>query len=541
MIPHWNLAITSPPYWGLRNYQLEPVIWDGVEGCEHVWGLEKIKPINLQAGNPEFKREWRERATSEKSSQGQFCQLCGAWRGSLGLEPQFEDYIRHLIQIFDEVKRVLRKDGCLFVNLGDTYSGSGGAHKEHHANPGISHSFERGGVPHEQPCGISGKAKQDYQANGHVSCNPDGGHIDYSNLHTLYISHRPAILQFHEACQKIQEYMVSMKGHFPTLDSCNLTQTGQSLNAIPGLVQKLIPGVGRLLGVLESTKSVFSPLLQADKRLDDCISSFLSILHSFVSYAQEFVHKSALSYETQNYKDDIVSLYGELEHRTQYICEYYSLVSSWLDLLYIKPPSTNKVPNNLPAKSLCQIPSRFAIAMTDAGWILRNHICWYKKNVMPSSVKDRFTVDWESVFFFVKNKKYWFEQQKEGNNYYKTVAKRGQKRFGGNTAPGADTIREDRIIETKGRNKRCVWDVTTKPFKGAHFAVFPPKLIEPMILAGCPENGIVLDIFAGSGTTCAEAKRFNRQYIGMELNSEYIKMAEKRISDTSYQHEVILK
>ena len=180
-------------------------------------------------------------------------------------------------------------------------------------------------------------------------------------------------------------------------------------------------------------------------------------------------------------------------------------------------------------KCLLQIPSRFAIAMSDAGWILRNEIIWYKRNAMPSSAKDRFTVDFEKLFFFTKNKKYWFEQQREGDNYYKTVAKVGTKRFGGSTSPGADTIREDRVIETTGRNKRTVWDIPTKPFKGAHFAVFPTTLVEPMLSAGCPFDGWVCDPFAGSGTAGVVCKEQDKNFIGIELNQEYCDMADKRI------------
>jgi DNA modification methylase len=206
---------------------------------------------------------------------------------------------------------------------------------------------------------------------------------------------------------------------------------------------------------------------------------------------------------------------------------------------------------NLPEKSLCQIPSRFAIEMVNRGWILRNEIIWFKPNCMPSSVKDRFTVDFEKVFFFVKNKKYWFETQyeahtsldkrppgvvrtreynyetkekkfKSGDKSWKTPANRGM-RYGGEIP---------HTYNRQGRNKRCVWKITTKPFKEAHFAVYPEKLIEPMIKAGCPVGGVVLDPFIGSGTTAVVAKKLKRNWIGTELNPEYIKIAEARIKAT---------
>tara|TARA_Y100000310_G_scaffold71588_1_gene67452 strand:+ start:34 stop:1056 length:1023 start_codon:yes stop_codon:yes gene_type:complete len=187
------------------------------------------------------------------------------------------------------------------------------------------------------------------------------------------------------------------------------------------------------------------------------------------------------------------------------------------------------IKGKLPDKTLTMIPMRFAIEMVNRGWILRNEVIWHKPNAMPASVKDRFTVDFEKIFFFTKNKKYWFEAQREGNNYYKTIAKKGQKRFGGNTAIGNETIRKDRIIETIGRNKRAVWSINTKPFKEAHFAVYPEELCETPIKAGCPEDGIVLDPFFGAGTTGLVALKQNKKFIGIELNPEYIKIANARL------------
>ena len=169
-------------------------------------------------------------------------------------------------------------------------------------------------------------------------------------------------------------------------------------------------------------------------------------------------------------------------------------------------------------KCLCQIPSRFAIAMTDREWILRNRIIWHKPNAMPSSVEDRFTVDYEDVFFFVKNKKYYFEQQ----------YKRGQ---GGVASRGDDA---DGLVvggtNPEGRNRRTVWSISTKPYTDAHFATFPETLIEPMILAGCPKGGTVLDPFSGAATTGLVAKKFGRNYIGIEINPEYVAMSEKRLT-----------
>jgi len=187
------------------------------------------------------------------------------------------------------------------------------------------------------------------------------------------------------------------------------------------------------------------------------------------------------------------------------------------------------------AKSLCQIPSRFAIEMTNRGWILRNEIIWYKPNCMPSSVKDRFTVDFEKVFFFVKNKKYWFETQMEDaiEVYSPERAKRPEtskmKAIHSSGKPAGNFTTNNKLRPDNKRNKRTVWKVKTKPYKEAHFAIYPEDLIEPMIKAGCPKQGIVLDPFIGSGTTGLVALKQNKNYLGIELNPEYIKLAEDRI------------
>lgn len=207
-------------------------------------------------------------------------------------------------------------------------------------------------------------------------------------------------------------------------------------------------------------------------------------------------------------------------------------------------------------KCLLQIPSHFAIEMVNRGWILRNKIIWHKPNAMPSSAKDRFTVDFEEVFFFVKKKKYYFETQydpyapssdaryrqalRAGKSYttkepykkntpYTGKYKRGQ----GSVASRGDDGDGLVVVGTNpnGRNRRTVWSINTKPLKDAHFATFPEALIEPMVLAGCPEGGVVLDIFMGAGTTAVVAKKNNRNYLGIELNFEYIKIIENRIKN----------
>lgn len=201
--------------------------------------------------------------------------------------------------------------------------------------------------------------------------------------------------------------------------------------------------------------------------------------------------------------------------------------------------SVSKMRGTPQDKCLLQIPSRFSIEMCDRGWILRNVIIWKKRNCMPSSVKDRFTVDFEYIFFFVKSRKYWFETQYESYVPNTDMTYRRKLRCGrkyGVKRPYEDNQplsynKTPSSVNPEGRNKRSVWEVNTKGFKGAHFAVFPEKLIETPIKAGCPKEGIVLDPFCGASTTGLVALKLDRNYIGIDLNMDYCVMGKKRIEE----------
>ena len=253
-------------------------------------------------------------------------------------------------------------------------------------------------------------------------------------------------------------------------------------------------------------------------------------------------------------------------------------------------PRTKK--GKLPDKTLTMIPQRFAIEMVNRGWILRNTIIWHKPNCMPSSVKDRFTVDFEYIFFFVKNKKYWFETQYEPVSPNSNFIGKSE----GNVPydiTGNQNLGKGSRGNPQGRNKRTTWKICPKPFKESHFAVYPEELCETPLKAGCPEfvcvkcgkakeldveyerkdyisredrqiatggaitggvgknfpetktkflgykptckcnaeftGGIVLDPFFGAGTTGLVTLKQNKKFIGIELNPEYIEIANKRL------------
>jgi site-specific DNA-methyltransferase (cytosine-N4-specific) len=315
-----DMVLTSPPYWGLRDYGDSAIqLWDADPRCAHTWDAS-------------------------------WCTKCQAWRGQLGWEPDFRLYLKHLLDIFEEVRRVLKNSGTCWVNLADTYAGSWGNYA-----PGGIRSFQR-------------------------------------------------------------------------------TRTKRGARW------------GRPASPPES----------------------------------------------------------------------------------LRPSSS--YPQPVPRKSLCLIPFRFATQMVERDWILRNTIIWQKSNAIPSSVRDRFSVDFEYFFFFAKSSKYHFKRQYENavcthpsSNGYRRPQQlvRGGR---GNSEPWTPR---------PFRSKRCVWTIPVKPRRELHVAAFPKQLAEIPIKAGCPQGGVVLDLFMGSGTTAVVTRRLGRNFIGFEVNPDYIKAARARLKQLS--------
>lgn len=167
-----------------------------------------------------------------------------------------------------------------------------------------------------------------------------------------------------------------------------------------------------------------------------------------------------------------------------------------------------KIWKGIKPKDLIGIPWMLAFALRKDGWYLRSDVIWEKPNAMPSSVKDRCNNSHEYIFMLSKSKKYYFDHDAIKEN---AIGKKGTN------------------TEAVKRNKRTVWRVNTKPYKEAHFATFPPELIEPCVLAGCPKGGTVIDPFGGSGTVAGVAMKLNRNSILCELNPAYTGLVSARV------------
>jgi DNA modification methylase len=265
---------------------------------------------------------------------------------------------------------------------------------------------------------------------------------------------------------------------------------------------------------------------------------------------------------------NIGDTYYNYRGRTDAFCK--QTVSKTMQDLPSHSPTRNNKLEGLKGKDLIGIPWMLAFALRADGWYLRQDIIWHKPNPMPESVKDRCTKAHEYIFLLSKSDKYHFDSTAIEEPIQDVTALRmlrgvsdthknvngapGQtkhsmnqprpnvrKEFDSSMGGGGTSFvghsgykKADGTLMIKPtRNKRSVWTVNTKPYKGAHFAVFPEELIEPCILAGAPSDGIVLDPFMGSGTTAAMALRLGRQYLGCELNEDYKPLQDSRIAKES--------
>ncbi len=377
-------VVTSPPYYKLRKYGTKYKVWDGDNICLHKWekhiqkseGGKNLLNNMPNTGNNTIQQKIDNPRFGVESD---FCLLCGAWKGELGLEPNPDLYIKHLVDIFQEVHRVLTNDGTLWINIGDKFNGSGGEHKDGKGQNGL---------------GVKNRGR---------------------------------------------------------------------------------------IEIIQSTQ-----------------------------------------------------------------------------VKGLKP------------KDLIGLPWMLAFALRADGWYLRSDIIWYKPNPQPESVKDRPTKSYEHIFLLTKNAKYYYNADAiaeiatgydgrkntmmKGSNKYKNgfvpnenaqsihvrgherwkfvdvmkFGKTGEKHSGYNNLDGSLRVNFKNGVPI--RNKRDVWIINTKSSRKKHYAMFPPELPRLCILAGSKDGDTILDPFNGSGTTGEVAISLGRNYIGCELNPEYIEITKQRLS-----------
>ena len=489
-----NCVVTSPPYWGLRDYGTAS--WEGGD------------PDHAHRGRDE--RQAAPGSAKQASSQGANyvyagdCS-CGAVRvdNQIGLEPTPEEYVCNMVDVFREVRRVLRKDGTLWLNLGDSYAGSG----KGPSKPGGLKPKDLVGIPWSVAKALQApyytgriKAERDrvwlaamIDAEGTI-CGFDHDRADNgshrSGVHITITNSSTALL---DEAQRI----------WPTSRSEHDRPGAGHLGHRPTW-RWLVHGIENKMTVL----SELYPYLIVKRR------------QAMVAYSLLLLMKDAKRLGHSPQKDAVLAkrriLTGLLSDLNQgRVC----VLPTWLT----EPPS-----------------------MYEPGWYLRSDVIWSKPNPMPESVTDRPTKAHEYVFLLSKSERYYYDADaiREPLTGGYTTAEEYIKRTNSkphyeasNSDPkgggfrGACGISRDTVtFNPAGRNRRTVWEIATKPYPEAHFATYPEDLVKPCILAGCPEGGIVLDPFLGSGTTASVAKTAGRDWIGIELNPTYVELAKARIN-----------
>lgn len=521
-----DMAITSPPYWGLRDYKTTQLVWDGDPLCEHEWGGDIIK----SKGHPGVKTTLvgTQTAGLSKSANnyGNFCSKCGAWRGQLGLEPDFNLYVKHLCDIFDEVKRVLTPFGSCWVNLGDTYYGAKGKSSQAWSTSNQDRTTLQ--KSQHQICGKGETRPSDMPQDGVKPKSllgiPDRFKIEMMSRGWVL---RNEIIWWKRNClpnSAQDRFTVDYEKIFFFVKSSD-TQYWTNEKTLQ-LVTKQPQGVHGVEGMDWGWR-------QCQK----CNGTGLSTRQ------------------------------GDEEE-----CEYFGI-------------TPQQIAVHEGACSNCEGTGREQYPL----WC--GHDYYFEQQFEPLKEESKK----RAMRGTGNNKNTTGRHLPEGmhaNTLHQPRAYKGYEDIDGAIARG------ETPLNPNGRNKRCVWDITTQPFAEAHFAVFPDTLIETPIKAGCPEfvckkcgmprtkvykqgeriqqhwapgtqekiqiaqgvhgdtstletglkytynhvgdsdcgcgvgwrRGAVLDMFMGSGTTARKTRAMNRDFIGFELSTEYMSIILKQLA-----------
>ena len=457
-------------------------------GCEHEWGDERRLKVSGQSNQASetfhVMGHDNARVIGIDASQGQFCQRCHGWRGSLGLEPTPSAYVAHLVAVMREVWRVLRDDGTLFLNLGDSYFS---------------------GAQHEAVYGKRDKAPEGYQGRGCL-CRSLCDVCREAYRRTTHTDGLLVAMLTASLLATTHEHRVSESDHLPSLDLA--VPAARSLDATLDQAHFLGHADEQLRASLVSMLGESSPQL-----LDVCLQRHshgecLLCGRSLGAYAQEFSRKSGGSVRQSLHNQGSASRADQLGRYSQYkdtACEYCGGILS-SEPPYIQPQCTTDRQRSqiLKQKDLCGIPWRVALALQAEGWTLRSDIIWakglsfcptYSGSCMPESVHDRPTKGHEYLFLLSKKPRYYYDQEavretQSANSHGGTGANGGNKRR--RLQQGADGTLGQTIhqVGASGRNLRTVWAINPGSYKEAHFATFPPAIVAPCIKAGTSERGV---------------------------------------------------
>lgn len=453
--------------------------------------------------------------------------------GQIGLEETPEAFVEKMVLVFREVRRVLKKEGTLWLNLGDTYAANRGgtAMPAETLAGGISgrgdivakRGRESGYTPHRNPASHGLKHKDLMGIPWRVAFalqQPYETHLVKSAADRAYL----AGLVDGEGCITI---LRTKSSHCDSYSHPPIVQVRMC-------DVESIDYFATLIEVNRSEAELYNSQKNANQRPSYTVKATAQKAMDLIADIYPYLHvkrkQAVVAYNHQlwraktNYQER-----GRAQLEREEFCK--------------------KLINDLNQRVNRDIPDWMIEPQfkSEPGWYLRQDCIWHKPNPMPESVTDRCTKAHEYIFLLSKSAKYYYDAEAIKEPVAESTVGRGPVDFGGakgrrykenisesdpNYRAGSEqwgrTFDYAKSCAT-GRNKRSVWTVTTKPFSGAHFATFPEDLIQPCILAGCPENGLILDPFFGAGTTGLVAYKNKRNYVGCELNPEYIAIAEARL------------
>ena len=591
-----NLVVTSPPYYGLRNYKTEPQIWGGSPQCEHKWIEDATNRSNASGGlgyKQDTVRGSHHTDYNNRVTYSNNCSKCQAWKGSLGLEQHPQFFVDHLIEIFREVKRTLRENGSAYIIIADSYYGSGGTGGDYNAGglregqPKYKQGKERG----MKDGWLRPKQKLMIPARVAIALQEDS---DPWLLRNVLIWSKPNAMPSSVKDRYSTKYedvlfLVKNPRYYFDLDSIRIPHVIASLERVKN------PILGRRKfteGCAWGDNDIYSlnPLGanptdilrdwgaspdgcyngQATKDYDSAQIQNPSdvkrrIIQGFLDHPKRGKHPS-----------DIISSEDNINHIKERIGDAHSGEAT--AGLY-RPHKTHhklgKNPSDVVREESHQ-PSLFGgheVPVESAGThrlganprdiiaydskyetgnsASRNRIMVAERTQSRLDVEKLFPANPATQQAYV-NYVHDHGGNKNGKNLGDIVSKYGSEPEDFNS-PRARHIRPNYDAEKHdyhplGANSSDVsmyetdfHTVNTHGFPEAHFAVYPTKLITPFILASCPLDGVVLDPFMGSGTTCAVTKALGRNYLGIELNPDYVKLAEKRVGRVAVPFTPILK
>lgn len=624
----FNCVVTSPPYWGLRDYKTEPQVWGGEPACEHEWidGARSAQRIRHGATGGIHEGRAVDGLTNTlllNPATGGTCTRCGCWRGHLGGEPDPGMYVGHLVEIFREVRRVLRKDGTLWLNLGDSYANdtkwgghTGGKHVTQLHGESIGRAKRETGLKAKDLCMIPARVALALQADGWYLRSD----IIWAKPNPMPESVQGSHFSRHRVTIKEYERLSGLRytderagddwaGDMPSLSEREVSSSKAPLSTkregnSDGAGQRVAGGCS---GEAEAIQQVKTRQAQPGEIRSDqqgpkhTEEGVREILQESESKADEFRAASANerpTSATSTKADCKLEIPADRQGQGTFAeteCKAERSHPGDGARLNCGGMERNCGTARLPAPLLQNEIEADARSRDTAqqGWAAHEGEC--SASVRPVQFQEAGQVDpsklvgcpgcpkcikhhgyvfhlsagrptksHEYIFLLTKSEKYWYDADAIAEpfatdpkeNYPARAKITGRGTQGAADARGNDRDKsggfpprkneqsenrrysgfndrwdsggEDILKSHVGRNKRSVWTIATCPFKGAHFATFPPALVEICLKAGCPPGGTVLDPFIGSGTTVVVAERLGMDAVGIDLNPEYIRMAEAR-------------